>query len=156
MANEELKQKIKGQIIEYLNLMEVTPEDIKDDSPLFGPDGDLDLDSIDSIELTVLLEREYGIKICESGVKSTNIASKSTNMASTSANMASKSAKMASKSAKMASKSANTVDGRNFASKIYRYHIGKKYRVCTRIIEESYRNHINIYEIHIKIYRNHI
>lgn len=65
MANEELKGKLKVQIIEYLNLMEVTPEDINDDSPLFGPDGDLDLDSIDSIELTVLLEREYGIKITD-------------------------------------------------------------------------------------------
>jgi len=46
---------------EYLNLLEVEPADIKDDEPLFA--GDLGLDSIDSLELIVLLEREYGIKI---------------------------------------------------------------------------------------------
>ena len=44
-----------------MNLLDIKPEDIKDDEPLFG--GDLGLDSIDSLELVVLLEREYGIKI---------------------------------------------------------------------------------------------
>jgi len=39
----------------------MTPDDIKDDQPLFGEG--LGLDSIDSLELIVLLEREYGIKI---------------------------------------------------------------------------------------------
>jgi acyl carrier protein len=61
MEREELKTQLKQQIIQYLNLMETTPDDIADDEPLFG-DG-LGLDSIDSIELIVLLEREYGIKI---------------------------------------------------------------------------------------------
>ncbi|MFC1732895.1 phosphopantetheine-binding protein [candidate division KSB1 bacterium] len=61
MANEELKYKLKTQIIEYLNLIDFTPEMIKDDEPLFGDE--LGLDSIDSLELTILLEREYGIKI---------------------------------------------------------------------------------------------
>jgi len=61
MEREELKTQLKQQIIQYLNLMEIKPEDIADDEPLFG-DG-LGLDSIDSIELIVLLEREYGIKI---------------------------------------------------------------------------------------------
>ncbi|MBL4594064.1 MAG: acyl carrier protein [Flavobacteriales bacterium] len=56
-----LKAKLKTQIIQYLNLLDITPEDIKDDTPLFGEE--LGLDSIDSIELIVLLEREYGIKI---------------------------------------------------------------------------------------------
>jgi acyl carrier protein len=56
-----LKYKLKEQIIQYLNLKELTPEDIKDDALLFG--GDLDLDSIDSLEIVVLLEREYGLKI---------------------------------------------------------------------------------------------
>ncbi len=57
----ELKEKLKVQIIEYLNLIDVKPSDINDDEPFFG--GDLGLDSIDSLELVVLLEREYGIKI---------------------------------------------------------------------------------------------
>ena len=61
MDREILKQKLKEQIIKYLNLLEVTPEDIKDDEPFFG--GNMGLDSIDSLELIVLLEREYGIKL---------------------------------------------------------------------------------------------
>lgn len=61
MEREQLKLQLKEQIIRYLNLLEIKPEDINDDEPLFG-DG-LNLDSIDSIELIVLLEREYGIKI---------------------------------------------------------------------------------------------
>jgi acyl carrier protein len=61
MEREELKLQLKNHIIKYLNLLEMTPDDIKDDQPLFGEG--LGLDSIDSIELIVLLEREYGIKI---------------------------------------------------------------------------------------------
>lgn len=61
MSNSELKYKLKEQIIEFLNLLEMTPEDIKDEDPLFGEG--LGLDSIDSIELIVLLDRYYGIKI---------------------------------------------------------------------------------------------
>lgn len=61
----QLKQKLKQQIIEYLNLLDVKPEEIDDKSPLFGPEGDLGLDSIDSVELLVLLEREYKIKITD-------------------------------------------------------------------------------------------
>ena len=56
-----LKEKLKAQIIEHLNLTELKPEDIKDDEELFG--GGLGLDSIDSLELIVLLNREYGITI---------------------------------------------------------------------------------------------
>ena len=44
-----------------LNLEEVTPEDIDNDAPLFG-DG-LGLDSIDALELIVMLEKNYGIKL---------------------------------------------------------------------------------------------
>lgn len=61
METAELKQQLKKQIIEFLNLLNVKPEDIKDDQPLFGEG--LGLDSIDSIELIVLLGREYGINI---------------------------------------------------------------------------------------------
>ena len=61
MNNAELKEQLKSQIIHFLNLTDLTPADIKDDEPLFG-DG-LGLDSIDSLELVVLLKREYGITI---------------------------------------------------------------------------------------------
>lgn len=61
METADLKLQLKKQIIEFLNLISVKPEDIKDDEPLFGEG--LGLDSIDSIELIVLLNREYGIDI---------------------------------------------------------------------------------------------
>jgi len=61
MTTEELKLQVKKQIVQFLNLMTVKPEDIKDDEMLFGEG--LGLDSIDSIELIVLLSREYGITI---------------------------------------------------------------------------------------------
>ncbi|HQZ77922.1 MAG TPA: phosphopantetheine-binding protein, partial [Bacteroidia bacterium] len=63
-TKEEIKPELKKHIIKYLNLLDLTPESIKDDQPLFG-EGGLGLDSIDSIELIVLLEREYGIKITD-------------------------------------------------------------------------------------------
>ncbi len=61
METAELKQQLKVQIIKFLNLTTVKPEDIKDNEHLFGEG--LGLDSIDSIELIVLLSREYGINI---------------------------------------------------------------------------------------------
>lgn len=58
---EELVLKLKKEIIEVLNLEEVKPEDIDNNAPLFG-DG-LGLDSIDALELIVLIEKNYGIKL---------------------------------------------------------------------------------------------
>lgn len=58
---EELIKELKEEIIEALNLEEMTDDDIKTDDPLFG-DG-LGLDSIDALELIVLLEKKYGIKL---------------------------------------------------------------------------------------------
>lgn len=58
---ENLILQLKNQIIEVLNLEDMTAEDINAEAPLFG-DG-LGLDSIDALELIVLLEREYGIKL---------------------------------------------------------------------------------------------
>ena len=60
METAALKQQLKKQIVEFLNLP-VSPDDIKDEDPLFGEG--LGLDSIDSIELIVLLGREYGVNI---------------------------------------------------------------------------------------------
>lgn len=58
---ESLILELKKHIIEELNLQDVTPEDILNDAPLLG-DG-LGLDSIDALELVVLLEKYYNVKI---------------------------------------------------------------------------------------------
>lgn len=52
---------LKVQIIEQLNLKHLKPEDIGDDQPLFVEG--LGLDSIDALELIVLLQQKYGIKL---------------------------------------------------------------------------------------------
>ena len=59
---EDLKNTLKKQIIEELNLEEITPEDIVNDAPLFGGQG-LGLDSIDALELVLILENFHGVKI---------------------------------------------------------------------------------------------
>ncbi|MBR3783963.1 MAG: acyl carrier protein [Bacteroidales bacterium] len=59
---EELILKLKKEIIEVLNLEDVKPEDIDESAPLFGEEG-LGLDSIDALELIVLMEKNYGIKL---------------------------------------------------------------------------------------------
>ena len=58
---ENLIQKVKEEIIEVLNLEDVKPEDIDENAPLFGEG--LSLDSIDALELIVLMEKNYGIKL---------------------------------------------------------------------------------------------
>lgn len=58
---EELILELKEQIIKALNLEEMTPDDIDTDAPLFGEG--LGLDSIDALELIVLIEKQYGIKL---------------------------------------------------------------------------------------------
>lgn len=60
---DELVLQLKKQIIEVLNLEEVTPDDIINDAPLFGEG--LGLDSIDALELIVLMEKNYGIKLAD-------------------------------------------------------------------------------------------
>ncbi|HET6244623.1 MAG: acyl carrier protein [Bacteroidetes bacterium] len=57
----ELIQNLKVQIIEQLNLKDIKPEDIGDNQPLFVEG--LGLDSIDALELIVLLQQNYGIKL---------------------------------------------------------------------------------------------
>lgn len=59
----DLKLELKNKIVEVLNLEDVAVEEIKDTDPLFG--GGLGLDSIDALELIVLLEKEYGIKLSD-------------------------------------------------------------------------------------------
>ncbi len=66
---EEIISELKVKIIATLGLLDVTPEDIKDDDQLVG--GDTGIDSIDVLELVMMIEKDYGVKIDnkELGVK---------------------------------------------------------------------------------------
>ena len=59
---KELIEQIKQQLIDALNLEGMTPDQIDDNAPLFGDEG-LGLDSIDVLELIVLIEKNYGIRL---------------------------------------------------------------------------------------------
>ncbi|RHR80778.1 phosphopantetheine-binding protein [Odoribacter sp. AF15-53] len=59
---EQLIQELKASLIEALNLEDITPEEIENNAPLFGEAG-LGLDSIDALEIILILERNYGIRI---------------------------------------------------------------------------------------------
>lgn len=59
---EELIKTLKQQIITSLNLTDMTADQLGDDDPIFGDDG-LGLDSIDALELMVMLEKNYGIRL---------------------------------------------------------------------------------------------
>ena len=61
---EELIEKLKVQIIETLNLEDLEPSDIDANDQLFGDDG-IGLDSIDALELIVLMNKEYDIQIAD-------------------------------------------------------------------------------------------
>ena len=60
----ELKQEIKRLMVENL-MLQVSPEEIADDKPLFGP-GSVGLDSVDALQLVVALDKAYGLKIGDS------------------------------------------------------------------------------------------
>ncbi|HEY8711351.1 MAG TPA: phosphopantetheine-binding protein [Thermoanaerobaculia bacterium] len=57
----DLRRKLKELLIERLKFEDMSPDDIPDDEPLFG--GGLGLDSIDALEIVVMLESEFGIKV---------------------------------------------------------------------------------------------
>ncbi len=59
---EDLIEELKKKIIDALNLEEMTPDEMDADAPLFGEDG-LGLDSIDALELIVMIEKNYGIRL---------------------------------------------------------------------------------------------
>lgn len=58
---EELKLELKEKIIDALKLVDLVPEDIEDDAPIFKEG--LGLDSIDALELMLLMEKNYGIRL---------------------------------------------------------------------------------------------
>jgi len=57
----DLRRKLKELLIERLKFEDMTPDDIDDDQPLFA--GGLGLDSIDALEIVVMLESEFGIRV---------------------------------------------------------------------------------------------
>lgn len=59
---QALIEELKNHLIEDLNLEEITPEDIDENAPLFGDEG-LGLDSIDVLEMILILEKYYGLRI---------------------------------------------------------------------------------------------
>ena len=66
---EKLIKELQVKIVEVLNLIDVQPDDIKVDNQLVG--GDLGIESIDVLEMVIMIERDYGVKIDnrELGVK---------------------------------------------------------------------------------------
>jgi acyl carrier protein len=65
-ASSPLTSQIKAMLIEDL-MLQITPEEIGDDQPLFGPNS-LGLDSVDALQLVVALDKKYGIKIPDAAV----------------------------------------------------------------------------------------
>ena len=57
----EIRQRLKELLVENLNLQDVTVDQIKDDASLFG--GDIGLDSLDAVEIVVILQRHFGVEI---------------------------------------------------------------------------------------------
>jgi acyl carrier protein len=66
---EKLIKELQVKIVEVLNLIDVQPDDLKVDNQLVG--GDLGIDSIDVLEMVIMIEKDYGVKIDnrELGVK---------------------------------------------------------------------------------------
>jgi acyl carrier protein len=56
-----VKEQLKKIIIEELNLEDISPDEIEDDAPLFGEG--LGLDSLDAVEIVVLLEKHFGVDV---------------------------------------------------------------------------------------------
>ena len=66
MPDADLRQQIKEMLVKNL-MLQVTPEQIGDDLPLFGANG-LGLDSIDALELVVSMEKTFGVGVPNSEV----------------------------------------------------------------------------------------
>jgi acyl carrier protein len=60
---ENVKEQLKPLILSSLRVTDMTPEDLHDDQPLLG--GDLEIDSIDILQLILEIERHFGIKLVD-------------------------------------------------------------------------------------------
>jgi acyl carrier protein len=59
---EQIKTKLKQLLVENLNLEDLTAEKIQDDADLFGAEG-IGLDSLDGVEVVVVLHRHFGLDV---------------------------------------------------------------------------------------------
>jgi acyl carrier protein len=64
MTKQEVESALKSAIVEGLRLEGVRPEDIDDNAPLFGEEG-LHLDSLDAVELVVIVDKHFGVAIAD-------------------------------------------------------------------------------------------
>lgn len=62
MDKDSLISDIKNKLVVTLNLQEIGADAIENDTPLFSEDG-LGLDSVDALELVIMVEREYGVSV---------------------------------------------------------------------------------------------
>ncbi len=58
---EQLIEELKIKLVEILDMINIQPEDIDPDAPLFG--GELEIDSIDVLEMVMMIEKDYGVRI---------------------------------------------------------------------------------------------
>ncbi len=63
MEIEEIENRIKSILVEDLKIQPVDVAAIEDDTPLFGEEGGLGLDSLDAVELVVLLQKKFGVQV---------------------------------------------------------------------------------------------
>ncbi len=66
MDYETLKLQIKKMIIEVCEKEDIEPRDISDDVELFSTDSKLNLDSLDALQISMGLQRDYGIRLGDS------------------------------------------------------------------------------------------
>lgn len=76
MSNPELNLQIKNLLVENL-MLQTTVEAIADDLPLFGPGG-LGLDSVDALQIVVVLDKHFGLKIPDTDAAKTILQSVNT------------------------------------------------------------------------------
>ncbi|MBQ4480781.1 MAG: hypothetical protein II943_09095 [Victivallales bacterium] len=59
--SEDFIAAFKAQVFDWLNIESMKPEELTDEEPLFGKESRLGLDSLDAVELVVMIQRNYGI-----------------------------------------------------------------------------------------------
>jgi acyl carrier protein len=64
MQSSDLKREIKQLLVSELNLAGRDPDGIEDDAPLFGSGG-LGLDSLDALQIAMLVEEKFGVRVPE-------------------------------------------------------------------------------------------
>jgi acyl carrier protein len=61
--SQQIRRHLKVLILRACDVTDVPPDEIDDDAPLFGPEGKMDLSSLDSIEIAMMLDHEFKIKV---------------------------------------------------------------------------------------------